>query len=227
MTRVIPEAAIQDIGKLLTEAKENKEVRNLVIKQYMPFVIRSVSDLICRYVVVGDSDELSIGLMAFNEAIDRYEVQKGPFLPYARIVISSRLTNYLNQANNKICTVPLEWAEEVAAESSEYSTTVLAEQITIWKNELSRFNITFQKLVIEKPKHKDTRERACEIAESASYNALIVNQMYAKLRLPIQLIHRHLNISVKIIERSRVFIISVVVIFVKELGELKRWIRTE
>ena len=50
--------------------------RNKLIRDYKPFIINIVSREIGRFVPEGDSDELSIGLLAFNEAIDRYDVER-------------------------------------------------------------------------------------------------------------------------------------------------------
>jgi len=44
---------------------------------------------------MGQDDEASIGLLAFNEAIDKYSEDKGAkFLTFAEIVIKRRLTDY-------------------------------------------------------------------------------------------------------------------------------------
>lgn len=225
MSMETTESLIENVGSWIIEAKENEQLKNELIKQYMPFIIKCVSDFVPGYIIIGDHDELSIGLMAFNEAIDRYDSQKGPFFPYARLVINSRMTTYLNQNRKRPISVPLEWAETLALESSHYSSTDLEEQIDIWKAELAQFNITFTQLVKHKPKHKDTRDRAFEIAELSSQSSLIVRQMFQKLRLPIQLIHKHVKVSVKVIDKSKLFITAVVIVFVKELGAIKQWIK--
>lgn len=207
----------------LETAKKNNAIREELLSQYLPFIVKVVSDVTGRYVHIGDSDELSIGLMAFDEAIDRYEADKGVFMPYAKLVISSRVMTFMDKARRQPPWDPLEKAENLPSATSEHS--VLAEEIDLWQKELKRFNISLQKLVKHKPIHKDTRERAYFIAETSSQSKLIVNRLYDKLKLPVQLIHRHLGVSVKVLEGSKIFITAVIIIFVKELGALKRWIK--
>ena len=88
----------------LSDAKRAQEARDMMIQKYMPFIIKCVSDFTGSYVQIGDSDELSIGLMAFNEAIDRYDVQRGLFLSYAKLIITSRLKTHVekNKTNAQV-----------------------------------------------------------------------------------------------------------------------------
>ena len=47
---------------------------------------------------MGRDDELSIGLIAFNSAIDSFEPgRKVPFLAFCRVVIINRLKDYYRQ----------------------------------------------------------------------------------------------------------------------------------
>ena len=51
-----------------------------LIEKHMPFIIKSISDTTGRYVSCENDEEISIGLLAFNEAIERYDNDKGHFL---------------------------------------------------------------------------------------------------------------------------------------------------
>ncbi len=209
------------------EAQKSVDARNNLIQKYIPFIVKSIREITGSYVRIGDSDELSIGLMAFNEAIDRYDAERGLFLSYAKLVIASRLKRYFEKSNDSDISIAIEDIDQLKSlqlVNEHHEQSDLEEEIEKWKKELIKFNITFQDLLEKKPKHKDTRHTAIEISKSVSQNQSIVNLMFEKYRLPIQMIHRKLRISVKVLEGSRVFIISVVVIFVKELGAIKRWI---
>lgn len=54
----------------------NKVLHNQLIQQYKPFIAKTVSNVCKRFIHEGD-DELSIGLIAFNEAIEKYAPHKG------------------------------------------------------------------------------------------------------------------------------------------------------
>ncbi len=211
----------------LYDARQSEVARNNMIQMYLPFIVKSIKEITGNYVRIGDSDELSIGLMAFNEAIDRYDAQRGFFLSYAKLVISSRIKSHIERNNTPSIPIAIETIDQIKSEQivlEHYAEHVLEEEIENWKKELIKFNITFSDLLEKKPKHKDTRDKAIEISKAISLNQPIVTNMFEKYRLPIQAIHQNLRFSVKVLEGSRVFIISVVIIFVKELGAIKRWI---
>ncbi|MCY8267971.1 RNA polymerase subunit sigma, partial [Bacillus haynesii] len=56
--------------------KGNQQLQNELIDQYKPFVAKTVSSVCKRYIDEKD-DEFSIGLIAFNEAIEKYSSDKG------------------------------------------------------------------------------------------------------------------------------------------------------
>lgn len=60
--------------------------KNSFIKQHIPFIIKTVSQITGQYVTL-NQNEMSIALLAFNEAIDKYEEERGGFLPFAKVVI--------------------------------------------------------------------------------------------------------------------------------------------
>lgn len=50
--------------------------KNAFIKQHIPFIIKTVSQITGQYVTL-NQNEMSIALLAFNEAIDKYEEERG------------------------------------------------------------------------------------------------------------------------------------------------------
>ncbi|MBF4693593.1 RNA polymerase subunit sigma [Fusibacter ferrireducens] len=211
----------------LSDAKSDQGARNAMIQRYMPFIVKCVSDFTGRYVSIGDSDELSVGLMAFNEAIDRYDIQKGLFLPYAKLVITSRLKTQMAKQNTDASPMEIQDLDHLQSDdilNKFQQENVLEDEIAVWKDELLKFRITFKDLLEKTPKHKDSRERTIKIAKQVSAHKPIVSVMFDKYRLPIQRIHVELKASVKVLEKNRMFITSVIIIFVKELGAIKRWI---
>ena len=50
---------------------------NELIKDYMAFIVKTISSITGRYVSIENDDELSIALIAFKEAVDKYEESRG------------------------------------------------------------------------------------------------------------------------------------------------------
>ena len=216
--------------EFLDNSIEDKDI-NILIKEYMPLIIKSISSTTGRYVSVENDDEFSIALIAFKEAVDKYESHKGSFSSFAKIVISSRIKNYLIKENKHNNVDSIEQLKENGIDIGELhhtsveSSNELSSEIIKLKEEIGKFGFTFEDLVEEAPKHTDTRERAIDISENVNKDVLLKSFMYEKKRLPIKQISVKFSITEKIIKRSKKFIISVVIILDKNLRNLKLWIR--
>lgn len=65
------------LDEQVASAKQgDDEARNEMLKQYQPFIAKSVSEVCKRYIDPARDDEFSIGLLAFNEAIQSYSCDK-------------------------------------------------------------------------------------------------------------------------------------------------------
>lgn len=208
---------------------KNTDVNEL-IEKHMPFIIKSISDVTGRYVSCENDEELSVGLLGFHEAIERYDNEKGHFLSYAKLVIGSRIKNYLKSENKhhhssleELLDKGLEIKDEYLEEKEDNG--VLLEQINKLKNEISSFGFSLEDLADEAPKQQATRNNAISLSEEISKEEELTSFMYVKKRLPIKRIVLRFAVTEKVIKRSKKFIISVVIIFDKNLSALKNWIR--
>lgn len=203
----------------IDQVKNQTDLRNQFIHDYTPFVIKHVSELKHAYVCVRNDDEFSIALIAFNEAIDRYEIGKGHFLSFARIVIESRLKNYWEKEkhhqHDDISNV------EVAAPSDED----LHLELIAYENELSYFGLSFEDLSNHMPKHTDTKEAALNIAQEIALNAFIMTQVYIKKSLPVTLVSKSLKIGLKMVKNNKVFILGTSIIFYKKFDKIENWLK--
>ncbi|HHY37709.1 MAG TPA: sigma-70 family RNA polymerase sigma factor [Clostridia bacterium] len=104
--------------------KGDRDARERLLEEYRPFVLGVVAKTCGRYVTLGEDDEASIGLLAFNEAIDCYkpsgsaltEPDKGDggsvggFLAFSEAVIRRRLIDYFRSSSRHdrevLCGVP-------------------------------------------------------------------------------------------------------------------------
>ncbi|AOR23852.1 RNA polymerase sigma factor SigI [Clostridium taeniosporum] len=202
---------------------------NQLIDQHMPFIIKSISDVTGRYVSCENDEELSIALLAFCEAVERYEKNKGYFLPFAKLVISSRIKNYLKSQNKYSCSSLEELVEKGIEIQDEYleeeDNGLLVDDINILKSEIMSYGFTFEDLVEEAPKQRATRENAINLGKKISEVEELTTFMEVKKRLPIKKVVLRFSVTEKVIKRSKKFIISVVIIFKKNLNTLKNWIR--
>ncbi|WP_195963924.1 sigma factor [Clostridium cuniculi] len=204
---------------------------NILIDNYMPLIIKTVSSITGRYVSVKNDDEFSIALMAFKEAVDKYDENKGIFSSFAKLVISSRVKNHLVRENkhNKVESIE-ELSESGINIEDIYHTEIegsdeISIEISKLKDEINKFGFSFEDLVEDAPKHDDTRKRAISISEKVNDEVILKNFMYEKRRLPIKQISLKFSVTEKILKRSKRFIISVVIILDKNFRNLKLWVR--
>ncbi len=217
------------IEYLRSNPVEEEKCREHLIDSNFPFIVHTISQLTGRYVEVENSEELSIGLMAFNEAITRFEASRGAaFLSFAKLVIISRIRDYLNRENNNNNTVSLEQLSEETGDQVEIADKTFESDVSIeiaeWESLIQKFGFDLEQLADESPKHIDTRKNAVDLSERISNDDEIVDQMYLKYRLPVTKVVFKFKTTSKVVKRSKKFIIATTVILTKKLHLLRDWI---
>lgn len=215
------------INDRVEQIKSQDEEINRLVEEYKPFIASCVQGVTGRYVRYGEDDELSIGMMAFVEAIKSYDSTRGSFLTFSKNVIKRRLIDYFrkeNKHNNLISIneymgsddddseVDLSSKEAINkytdAEISEYRRLEL-EQL---KKELSNWEISFFELVDVSPKADKTRKAYGDIIKFLISQPELVKLIKTKKYLPIAEIEKFTRIPRKTIERARKYIIAVLII---------------
>ena len=204
---------------------------NEIIEEYIPFIIKTISKFTNRYVSIENDEEFSIGLVGFYEAIQKYNNDKGPFLPFAQLVITSRLKNYYNKENKHNLHISMDSMEEEGINIKEKLSnpiedkSELVDEMDELKREINIFGFSLEDLVDEAPKHVDTRANALDLSEKVSKDKPLVDFMYTKMRLPIKQISLKYRVTQKVIKGSKKFIITGIIIFYRNFRNLKLWIK--
>ena len=204
------------------------------IEKHIPFIISCISKFTGRYVSIENDDEYSIGMMAFVEAIEKYKESRGDFYAFSRLVIESRLKNFFEKENKHIKNKSIEDYKERGTDLvdnlEDHDKDDLNREFTIneikkLKEEIDDFGFGFEELVNESPKHKDTWEKAIDISEKSSREKDITDFMFVKKRLPIKNMSDRFDVSEKVIRKSKLFIITVIIILFRGYRNLKLWIK--
>lgn len=88
------------------KAKKNHEELNKLIEDYKPFIASILHKKTGKFLEYGYDDELTIGMMAFKEAIEAYDKSKGKFLTFAkRVIILRNIDHYKKMRKQKIKSV--------------------------------------------------------------------------------------------------------------------------
>lgn len=211
--------------KLLYEAKSgNIDSRNQFIEANKHHIHRYACLVCKRYLSWQNDDELSIALLAFNNSIDSFE--KGDFEAYSKMVMKSRLIDYFRKNNRN--DIPIE--DEALTNSLQYESNTdekldRAAQIGIFKELLFEFKIDMADLLKRSPKHSDTRKRLLDIAFQAASTKKITDSLMTQKLLPIKEIMCVSDVSRKLLEEWRKYLIALIIIFYdKRLESIKDFI---
>ncbi|WP_304942702.1 RNA polymerase sigma-I factor [Vallitalea guaymasensis] len=225
----------KSLDEMVLVAKDDIHIRNTLIEQYKPFIASIIQNKTGRYIEYGIDEELSIGLIAFNEAIDKYEKDKGSFLTFSKIVISRRLIDYQrknsNHGNNVILynddvTKDIDLVDRKSLDIYRIKNENELRQLEIieFKKELLTWGLDFTKLVEHSPKHKRTRRLYNKIATLIVSDCELMNYIHNNKRLPVQKITEKMKIHRKKIERGRIYIIALIIITMGDYEYLKEYL---
>ncbi|MEQ8237154.1 MAG: RNA polymerase sigma-I factor [Syntrophomonadaceae bacterium] len=189
-----------------------------LIDDYRPFIMKTVAQFCKRMLVWGHDDELSIGLMAFDSAVNTYDPDKKiPFQSYCRVVIVNRLKDYARtqvKYENLIhlCDEDLNKYFEGQIAHEDYLNKAIEaerrEEMEHLESLLSEYSIGFEDLVDASPKHKDSRKTLLEVAHKLAQNEELWKMLNSKKQLPLNELEKICGVKRKTLERGRKFIIA-------------------
>jgi RNA polymerase sigma factor len=212
--------------------KGDGEEREKIIEEYIPFIVKTVSNKMNRYIEAENSEEYSIGIEAFNEAIDRYESSKGNFISFSKLVIQSRITDHMRRSSRHKSIIPISQFDENDRYRIEdklgtddfMESFIMKDEIREFEARLKEFDITFLDLVKEAPKQMNTRKNGIRIARYIVSHREVKEEFFRKKALPRSILIEELQTTVKILKKSRKFIIATALILDSDLDLLKSYI---
>jgi RNA polymerase sigma factor len=211
-----------------------------IIDAYKPFIAKTVSSVCRRYIYETD-DEFSIGLIAFNEAIEKYSPERGSsLLSFSEVVIKRRVIDYIRkQAKNQHISMDL---SNASYEEESVGTVIVNElsldeydkknddqlrkdEILRFQTLLTTFDLSFNDLVENSPKHADARKSAIIVAKMLVDDQELKELLLTKKRLPIKQLEKMVDVSRKTIERNRKYIIAIALILSSDYVYMQDYIK--
>jgi len=101
---------------------------------------------------------------------------------------------------------------------------LLKEEIEVFVKDLERFGLQLEDLVELVPKHRDTKEKARQLAFVLAEDEDLMNMIFRKYTLPMTRISLKYQISRKVLYGSREYILSILVVLKNNLTLLYKWI---
>ncbi|MCX7772308.1 MAG: RNA polymerase sigma-I factor [Clostridia bacterium] len=220
---------------VLSIQKGNLPLREQLIMEYKPFILNCVAKYTQNYQGI-DSDEFSIALIAFNEAINAFKIVRGmSFLGFSELVIKNRLADNARRNKSQRNVIPFTCLEpeaadesarpyEVGSEDPSFQRLEFAEEIKAYSMKLLEYGIKFKELIRLSPKHKDTRRRLVSLAQTLYHNKPLLFKLKKSKQIPIQELLDLSSVCRGTIEQNRKYIIALVLILDSHLETLKGYI---
>ncbi len=231
---------LSELNNLAIEASQNENTLNSFIKQHESFILNTASKYTGHYITKSD-DEWSIALTAFVQAVKEYNLDKGSFLSFAKLVIQRRLIDYTRKQNkykSEVIVSPvIFYMNSEEEEDRTYQNAVtkksmeavrqesLGLEITGVNENLKEYGFTFYDLTKSSPKAEKTRLACGKVINWCMENPMILQELNKTKLLPVKLLEKNSKVPRKIIERHRKYIIAAIVILSGEYHELAEYLR--
>lgn len=196
-------------------ARENDLQRELLIEEYRPFIIREAGRVCRRFLEWGRDEELSIALMAFNEAIEAYRREEGySFQRFARLVIRRRLYDHFRK-QKKSNPVHLSDYSKLPAEM-DWEQKDREREVEEYGKILQSYELDFDMISASSPRHAKTRESLRRAAVILARRKELMGYLRSSGKLPKGRLSALAGVSPRTLERGRVYIIALSLLLADE-----------
>lgn len=202
-------------------SRDDDSQRELLINEYGNFILSCAKKVTGRYITKED-DEMSIALIAFNEAITKFDQSKGSFLSFASMIIRNRLIDHLRKESKGQNTIPFSSLSEQDEDGNEKEFEVedtsrpvsdSALELEALRYEIERLGFSFFDLPKCTPKTKKTKRDCSLVIRYLLSNPLILANVKDKGIIPVKDILKQLKVNKKLLERHRkYFVIAAIVL---------------
>jgi len=236
---------LRDIDEKVVLAAKDKDKLNELIKEYESFIIKIASKATGKY-ITRSTDEWSVSLSAFSQAVSDYSFEKGSFLSFAELVIKRRLIDYIRIESRHNVETPVNphifgsesdedendtaIKREVISKVSGSEDNSLKYEIEAANAQFSVYGFSFFDLTECSPKASKTKSACAKAVVYILNTPIIFEQLRSSKMLPIKIIEKNAKVPRKILEHHRKYIIAAVEIMSGNypyLAEYMRFIREE
>lgn len=213
-----------DLEKRAAAAAKNEKLKNELISEYRNFILSSASKTLKRLVTDSD-DEFMTAMLAFNEAIDKYDESKGKFLSFASMIIRSRLIDELRRNSKNTAATFSELENENGAPFDVISTDSrdIKWEIEALTDELKEFDISFFELAKVSPKSRKTKKLCFDVVRYIINDSRLLKTVTDRHTLPVKEVSEGVPLNRKTLERHRKYIIAAVIIVTQDYPEISAY----
>lgn len=223
----------QTLESRVISAKSNSRELDALLTEYRPFILSAVISCCGK----ADDDCVQAGFIAFAQAVESFNGEKGKFLSLAKLIIKRRVIDLQRKAySNRELTV-LDAEEDESLDVINSASAQLhsmnteneerREEIAMLVKELGARGITLSQLSASSPRHEATRA-ACKRAVSLLLSEpLLFEDFTKKNRLPLTELANRLGIKKKLLEDHRRYIVAALIVHSGDFQYIKDYIKLD
>lgn len=210
--------------KAVLAAKDSDKLTEF-INEYESFIIKSASKATGKY-ITKSSDEWSVSLSAFSQAIQNYSFEKGNFLSFADLVIKRRLIDFLrieSRRNIETLVNPHIFSDEFDEQQDDIkiknqvmdkvavtNDNSIKYEIEAINEQFAKYGFSFFDLSECSPKAVKTKNVCAKAVAYIIKNPILLEQLKISKTLPIKTIEKNVHLPRKVLERHRKYIIAAI-----------------
>ncbi len=215
-----------DIAWRVAAARDDLRAADALIEDYLPFIRAETARALLRLPALERDDALSVAMIAFHEAIRGYKAGRGAFLPYAALVIRSRLANYRRALRRQQAALSLDapvlkdggtLAETLADAHNEVEELLTREatreEIEQLTQELAGFGVTLADAADNCPRQQRTLSACRRALRHARENPELLEELLRTRRLPLSRLALGAGAERKTLERHRNYLVALLLIY--------------
>jgi len=230
---------VREIDNRAINAAKDDAILSDFVKEQKQFIISCAYKTTKKYLTIND-DEWSIALIAFSDAVKKYDLSKGAFLSYAETMIDWRLIDYLKSENKKCSefsvnpsvfdgeqndndeniNIKIEVTKKISC-SQNYS---IKDEIEAANAEFKKFGFSFYDLSKSSPKFSKNKSACKQAVNYILENEEIKQEIYRTKQLPIKIIQKNTDLPRKLLEHHRKYIIAAIEILSGEYPYLAEYV---
>lgn len=213
---------VNPIVQRVQAAQGNSLIADEFIRDYLPFIQSQVAKF---QTDSSGGDELSIGLLAFHEAIESYQADRGAFLNYASLVMKNRLIDYYRSERRHDAVSlstpigddqltiedtlvdPHDHPEQLASRSATVA------EIEELSRQLQQFGLSLSDIADDSPRQERTYESLQQVLHYARDNPELIKQLLQTKKLPLKALAEGSGVHRKVLERHRKYIMALMIIY--------------
>ena len=219
----------QDLGELVARAKEDPQLADALIQQYMGFIRSETIKFTHAAPEQGHEDEWSIAMLAFYEAILSYQQSRGAFLSYAARGIRNRLIDHyrVEKRHGNVISLhtPAGSQEEEdrplldtlpdSGDAMEAYTLREAsrKEIQEFGQKLEGLGISFSQVADNCPRQERTMAACRRVLDYARANPQLLKRLEQTGRLPMGELAAGSGTDQKTLERHRKYLVAILLAF--------------